>query len=142
MVPHLSRLLPSPPQTPCRRQPLLPRCRASSLISLLRPFSKLPSSQHLRLGFVTYGPQDCDGSPVFVNRFFALGALGELKNDPSNLEMGRTVTGGSLGMAALEGYAAAIEVLVFRSIRTYCVLNNVRCLMSSRAASIRSLCGP
>ena len=26
--------------------------------------------------------------------------------------MGRTVTGGSLGMAALEGYAAAIEVFV------------------------------
>jgi hypothetical protein len=27
--------------------------------------------------------------------------------------MGRTVTGGSIGMAALEGYAAAIEVLYF-----------------------------
>ncbi len=27
--------------------------------------------------------------------------------------MGRTVTGGSLGMAALDGYAAAIEVLAF-----------------------------
>jgi hypothetical protein len=79
----------------------------------LRPFSKLPSSQQLRLGFITYGPQDCDGSPVFINRFFALGAINELKDDPSKLAMGRTVTGGSLGMAALEGYAAAIEVLVF-----------------------------
>jgi len=73
-----------------------------------------PSSlTHLRLGFITYGPQDCDGSPVFYNRFFALGAHNELKDDPSKFAMGRTVTGGSLGMAALEGYAAAIEVLVF-----------------------------
>jgi hypothetical protein len=83
----------------------------------LGPFSNLPSSQHLRLGFVTYGPQDCDGSPVFFNRFFALGALNELKDDPNKLAtklaLGRTVTGGSLGMAALEGYAAAIEVFVF-----------------------------
>lgn len=112
MAPHHSRL-PSPTlQTSCRRKPLLLRSRAS-LISLLRPFSNLPSYQHLRLGFITYGPQDCDGSPVFLNRFFALGALNDLKDDPSKLAMGRTVTGGSLGMAALEGYAAAIEVLVF-----------------------------
>ena len=112
MGPHHSRLLSSALQTSCRREQLLPRGRAS-LISLLRPFSKLPSSQNLRLGFITYGPQDCDGSPVFFNRFFALGALNELKDDPSKFSMGRTVTGGSLGMAALEGYAAAIEVLVF-----------------------------
>lgn len=32
--------------------------------------------------------------------------------------MGRTVTGGSIGMAALEGYAAAIEVLYLHVIRT------------------------
>jgi hypothetical protein len=113
VAPHPSRLLPSTLQTSCRREPLLFPGRAS-LISLLRPFSKLPSSQYLRLGFITYGPQDCcDGSPVFLNRFFALSAINELKDDPSKLAMGRTVTGGSLGMAALEGYAAAIEVLVF-----------------------------
>ncbi|KAI0266022.1 hypothetical protein BGY98DRAFT_1032338 [Russula aff. rugulosa BPL654] len=57
--------------------------------------------------------------------------------------MGRTVTGGSLGMAALEGYAAAMEVLVvsFHS-KTYGVLSSPRCSTSLRAASIRSLCGP
>ncbi|KAI9450141.1 hypothetical protein BJY52DRAFT_1304125 [Lactarius psammicola] len=63
----------------------------------------------LRLGFVTYGPPDCDGSPVFVNRFFAVGVHNELK-EMSRLSIGRTATGGSLGMAALEGYAAAIEM--------------------------------
>ena len=79
----------------------------------MRLFSNLLSSQHLRLGFITYGPQDCDGSPLFFSRFCALGAISELKDDPSKFAMGRTTTGGSLGMAALEGYAAAIEVLVF-----------------------------
>ncbi|KAI9441942.1 hypothetical protein F5148DRAFT_817914 [Russula earlei] len=34
----------------------------------------------------------------------------ELKEDPTRLTIGRTVTGGSLGMAALEGYAAAIDM--------------------------------
>jgi hypothetical protein len=112
VAPHPSRLLSSSLQTSCRGERLLPRGRAS-LISSLRLFSKRPSYQHLRLGFITYGPQDCDGSPVFFNRFFALSAINELKDDPSKFAMGRTATGGSLGMAALDGYAAAIEVRVF-----------------------------
>jgi hypothetical protein len=33
--------------------------------------------------------------------------------------MGRTVTGGSLGMAALEGYAAAIEVRLLRNLTAH-----------------------
>ena len=41
------------------------------------------------------------------------GAINELKEDPIKLAIGRTVTGGSIGMAALDGYAAAIEVFVF-----------------------------
>ncbi|KAH9959667.1 hypothetical protein BC827DRAFT_1384663 [Russula dissimulans] len=64
----------------------------------------------LRLGFVTYGPPDCDGSPLFINRYFALSVYNELKEDPRRLAIGRTAIGGSLGMAALEGYAAAIEM--------------------------------
>lgn len=34
----------------------------------------------------------------------------------SQLEIGSTTTGGSLGMAALDGYAAAIEVLTLRDL--------------------------
>lgn len=103
----------------------------------------LLSSQHLRLGFVTYGPQDCDGSPLLVNRFFALGAVHELKDDPTKLALGRTTTGGSLGMAALEGYAAAIEVLVFALYSQSCgVLSNARCLTILRVESIGSLYAP
>ncbi|KAI0297303.1 hypothetical protein B0F90DRAFT_1740908 [Multifurca ochricompacta] len=87
-----------------------------------------PSFPQLRLGFVTYGPPDCDGSPVFVNRFFALGAHNELKENPARLAIGRTGTGGSLGMAALEGYAAAIEVLIILiSNRSLNVLTMIRC---------------
>lgn len=112
MAPHPPQLHPSTPQTSRRRQSLLPLGTASFLISLLDPFSILPSSQHLRLGFVTYGPQHCDNSPLFVKHFFALNAYDKLKDGPT-LALGRTVTGGSLGMAVLEGYAAAIEVLVF-----------------------------
>jgi hypothetical protein len=43
------------------------------------------------------------------------GAINELKEDPIKLAIGRTVTGGSIGMAALDGYAAAIEVFAFYS---------------------------
>ncbi|KAH8994826.1 hypothetical protein EDB92DRAFT_228064 [Lactarius akahatsu] len=64
----------------------------------------------LRLGFVTYGPPNCSGgTPLLVNRFFAVGAHNELK-EMNRLSIGTTTTGGSLGMAALEGYAAAIEM--------------------------------
>ncbi|KAI9510732.1 hypothetical protein F5148DRAFT_1332188 [Russula earlei] len=81
------------------------------LPQLLHRLAGGTSSPHqLRLGIVTYGPPDCDGSPLFINRFFASGVPDELKEDPTRLAIGRTVTGGSLGMAALEGYAAAIEM--------------------------------
>ena len=46
-------------------------------------------------------------------------------------------------MAALEGYAAAIEVFVSSLYsKTYGVLSDARCLTFLRAASIRSLYGP
>ena len=61
----------------------------------------------------------------------------------NKLKIGSTATGGSSGMAALEGYAAAIEVRIFHSSRTHTVvLRNVRCLTTLRVASIRSLCAP
>jgi len=73
-----------------------------------------------------------------------LGAINELKEDPIKLAIGRTVTGGSIGMAALDGYAAAIEVLVlypiFADIRS--VLKSVRCSTLSRVSSTRSLYAP
>ncbi|KAI9451644.1 hypothetical protein F5148DRAFT_1290011 [Russula earlei] len=52
----------------------------------------------------------------------------ELKEDPTRLTIGRTVTGGSLGMAALEGYAAAIDVSGFLSVSMHAslVLPDVR----------------
>jgi len=46
-------------------------------------------------------------------------------------------------MAALEGYAAAIEVLkMFVILRTYNTLSTARCLTSSRVELIRNLYAP
>lgn len=72
------------------------------------------------------------------------GAINELKEDPIKLAIGRTVTGGSIGMAALDGYAAAIEVFVFYPIFAYIhsVLRFVRCSTLLRVASTRSLYVP
>ncbi|KAH9021773.1 hypothetical protein EDB85DRAFT_1895511 [Lactarius pseudohatsudake] len=66
--------------------------------------------------FITYGPPGCDGTPLLVNRFFAVGDT-ELK-EMNRLSIGCITTGGSLGMAALEGYIAAIEVLTRTEVAT------------------------
>ncbi|KAI0249882.1 hypothetical protein BJV78DRAFT_1323937 [Lactifluus subvellereus] len=71
-----------------------------------------PSCPELRLGFVAYGPRRGDRVPVFFKRFFSVGAHNELKENPAIpfTFTGHTSTGGCSGMAALDGYAAAIEM--------------------------------
>ncbi|KAI0059205.1 hypothetical protein BV25DRAFT_1993731 [Artomyces pyxidatus] len=65
-----------------------------------------------RFAFVSYGPADSHDSPVLATRFFgpAQPFTKELREDSTGLGIGRTGSGGSLGMAALEGYAAVIEM--------------------------------
>ena len=61
---------------------------------------------------------------LFVNRFFTEDAL-QLMDYPNILGIGDTIIGYSSGMAVLEGYAAAIEVLLY-SIHTYSALTVTR----------------
>ena len=59
----------------------------------------------------------------------------EMKENAAGLGIGQTGSGGSFGMAALEGYAAALEVrflapLLIMCLRTYgtrCSINSIRC---------------
>jgi hypothetical protein len=96
--------------------------------------------QELRLGFVKYGARG-DRVPVF-KRFFSVGAHNELKDIPAVPFIGHTSSGGSEGMAALDGYAAAIEVKIYFvcfSICTHNVLVLARCLTDSGLTSTRSI---
>jgi mediator of RNA polymerase II transcription subunit 25 len=51
-------------------------------------------------------------SPLLSKRFFApiMPVTKELKDDPAKLGFGQTANGGRRGMAALEGFVAAMEV--------------------------------
>jgi hypothetical protein len=65
-----------------------------------------------RIGFITYATADTYPTPLLARRFFAPLPLviKELREDPTKLGIGQTSSGGSRGMAALEGLVAAIEV--------------------------------
>ena len=77
----------------------------------LRIYSHTLIIQELRLGFVAYEHRG-DRTSVF-KRFFSVDAHNELKENRAIPFMGHTSTGGSEGMAALHGHAAAIEVKVY-----------------------------
>jgi hypothetical protein len=65
-----------------------------------------------RMAFVTYGTTDTRPTPLLAKRFFVpfQAVTKELREQPSNLGIGQTSSGGSGGMAALEGLVAAVEV--------------------------------
>ena len=67
-----------------------------------------------RLAFISYGPANTYPSPIIAKRFFsALQVITkELRDEQQKLGIGQTSSGGSGGMAALEGLVAAIEVSV------------------------------
>jgi mediator of RNA polymerase II transcription subunit 25 len=66
----------------------------------------------LRIGFVTYATASTFPSPVLCKRFFTEypAVMREMREDPAKLGIGQTNSGGTRGMAALEGLVAAIEV--------------------------------
>lgn len=65
-----------------------------------------------RIAWATYGPGDSYSSPILTTRFFSLpdSMRTEFTKEMKGLCLGETGTGGSTGMAALEGYAALLEV--------------------------------
>ncbi|KLO18412.1 hypothetical protein SCHPADRAFT_993633 [Schizopora paradoxa] len=73
------------------------------------------------IGLVTYGMSDMHPSPILAKRYFVhpTHIYKELREDSQKLGLGRTSAGGKLGMAALEGYAATIEMfdLFIRSLQ-------------------------
>ncbi|TFK40100.1 hypothetical protein BDQ12DRAFT_680349 [Crucibulum laeve] len=66
----------------------------------------------LRLGIVTYGPVDTVPSPLLCNRLFIdyPPVLKVMRENPLQLGIGKTNSGGGNGMAALEGLVAAVEL--------------------------------
>ncbi len=77
------------------------------------------------MGLVTYGTADLYPSPILTKRYFAhpQHVYKELREDPQKLGLGKTNSGGKVGMAALEGYAAAIEV------RSRCYKTGSACIL-------------
>lgn len=73
---------------------------------------------------MAYATADYRPGPILAKRYFNAPQLvhKELKEEATKLGIGRTGAGGKMGMAALEGYAAAIEVcLALRNTSTWCI---------------------
>ena len=66
------------------------------------------------MAFVTYATADVTPTPLLCKRFFADFQLvtKEMRESPAKLGVGQTNSGGGLGMAALEGFVAAIEARI------------------------------
>ncbi|KAF7978845.1 hypothetical protein HWV62_44653 [Athelia sp. TMB] len=81
---------------------------------LLKRLGEAHAAQSLlfRLAFISYGPANTYPSPIIAKRFFsALQVITkELRDESQKLGIGQTSSGGSGGMAALEGLVAAIEM--------------------------------
>ncbi|KAF9000740.1 hypothetical protein BDQ17DRAFT_1359462 [Cyathus striatus] len=70
------------------------------------------NGHRLRIAFVTYGSADTLPTPLLSKRFFTdyLQVIKELKEHQAEMGLGETNSGGSKGMAALEGLTAAVEL--------------------------------
>lgn len=75
---------------------------------------RLPLNVYLqfRLAFITYGLRDMLPSPLLCKNFFSdiQAVTRVIKEEPNKLGIGQTSSGGTTGMAALDGLVAAIEV--------------------------------
>ncbi|KZT65876.1 hypothetical protein DAEQUDRAFT_493130 [Daedalea quercina L-15889] len=85
---------------------------AEYILPLLHRLGELHANPHFRLGVVTYGPAETRPSPLLGKHFFAQPQviIKELREEPERLGLGLTSSGGSTGMAALEGLVAALEL--------------------------------
>lgn len=64
------------------------------------------------LGFLTYATSDTYPNPILAKRYFAhpQHVTKELREDSQKLGIGKTGSGGSNGMAVLDGFVAVLEV--------------------------------
>ncbi|KAJ7465191.1 hypothetical protein FB451DRAFT_1561577 [Mycena latifolia] len=68
-----------------------------------------PGMPKFRLAFITYGAQD---APILCKNFFVdvVLAIPAIRDDTVRLGLGQTTCGGGTGLAALEGFVAALEL--------------------------------
>ncbi|KAJ7646180.1 hypothetical protein B0H17DRAFT_1186803, partial [Mycena rosella] len=80
-----------------------------------------PTGIKFRVAFITYGTQ---GTPILCKNFFVdvMAIMTAFRDDPAGLGLGQTTCGGGAGMAALEGFVAAVEL--FDSLRQSAQLKN------------------
>lgn len=66
----------------------------------------------VRVAFVTYGTADTLPSPIVKKIYFTelRYIIQDVKDDSRRLGIGQTDSGGSKGMAALEGFATVLDV--------------------------------
>ena len=78
-------------------------------------------SSKFRIAFVSYGTADTLPSPLICKRFFADYAIvvKELKDAITNFGLGQINSGGTRGMAALEGLVATLEVCAILASLSY-----------------------
>lgn len=71
------------------------------------------SSPKFCIAFVCYGTADSIPSPLLCKKYFSdpKQVIQQMKENTGRLGIGRTNSGGSRGMAALEGFVAALEVI-------------------------------
>ena len=71
------------------------------------------------IGLVTYGTSDLNPSPILAKRYFVhpTHIYKELREEAQKFGLGRTNSGGKMGMAVLEGYASTIEVSAFMQLK-------------------------
>jgi hypothetical protein len=69
-------------------------------------------TSQLRIAFVTYAAASTAPTPILSKRVFTdlPVVMREMREDSAKLGIGQTNSGGTHGMAALEGLVAAIEV--------------------------------
>ncbi|KAJ7243733.1 hypothetical protein C8J57DRAFT_1477080 [Mycena rebaudengoi] len=86
-----------------------PKITTEYVMPLLRRLSEVHPNVKFRMAVVTYGTQ---GSPILCKNFFmdAQPVMAAMREDTGKLGIGQTTCGGGRGMAALEGYVAAVEL--------------------------------
>ncbi|KAJ6511894.1 hypothetical protein C8R47DRAFT_1064598 [Mycena vitilis] len=83
-----------------------------------------PPNTKFRAAFVTYGTQ---GNSLLCKNFFhdLYGIMPAFRDEPAKLGLGQTSYGGDMGMAALEGFVAALEL--FDLLRQTAEVQNSSC---------------
>ncbi|KAJ7037760.1 hypothetical protein C8F04DRAFT_1091448 [Mycena alexandri] len=88
-----------------------PWIMSSYIMPMLRRIGETnpQSSKQFRAAFITYGTQ---GAPLVCKNFFSdlMMVIQVIREDLNKLGMGQTSCGGDMGMAALEGFVAALEL--------------------------------